>query len=247
MLQTFNKVFIFRKGQVALEWDGSFSTITSGSFEVGKTYTITSLGDNTQANWNTVAGTSGVTYAVGSTFTAATVGVSGTGTATSAFSKVASGTYTQPLQITSTVTTADGKMTVTAGSAHNLSTGNEVIVEDKAGSNLIVGERYIVTVVDSTTFTIFVQHANELNTPNVIFQQQVSVGLGFSHMPAPEFAVYHQRRLVMPFQFSVDASPNSYTSRGILDEVIASDILDSDTYDQIYAQYRFNAGEADLS
>ncbi len=248
MLQAFNKVFIFRKGQVALEWDGSFSTITSGSFEVGKTYTITSLGDNTQANWNTVAGTSGVTYAVGSTFTAATVGVSGTGTATSAFSKVASGTYTQPIQITSTVTTAAGKMTVDTGSdAHNLSTGNEVIVEDKAGSNLVDGERYIVTVVDSTTFTIFVQHANESNTPNVIFQQQVSVGLGFTHMPAPEFAVYHQRRLVMPFQFSVDASPNSYTSRGIIDEVIASDILDSDTYDQIYAQYRFNAGEADFT
>ncbi len=247
MLQAFNKVFIFRKGQVALEWDGSFSAITSGSFEVGKTYTITSLGGNTQANWNTVAGTSGLTYAVGNTFNAATVGVSGTGTATSAFSKVASGTYTQPVQITSTVTTAAGKMTVTAGSAHNLSTGNEVIVEDKAGSNLIVGERYIVTVVDSTTFTIFVQHANESNTPNVIFQQQVSVGLGFTHMPAPEFAVYHQRRLVMPFQFSVNASLNSYTSRGILDEVIASDILDSDTYDQIYAQYRFNAGEADFT
>jgi hypothetical protein len=247
MLQAFNKVFIFRKGQVALEWDGSFSTITSGSFEVGKTYSITSLGDNSQTEWNTAAGTSGVTYAVGSTFTAATVGASGTGTATSAFSKVASGTYTQPVQISSTVTTAAGKMTVTAGSAHNLSTGNEVIVEDKAGSNLVVGERYIVTVVDSTNFTIFVQHANETNTQNVIFQKQVSVGLGFTHMPAPEFAVYHQRRLVMPFQFSVNASVNSYTSRGIIDEVIASDILDSDTYDQIYAQYRFNAGEADFT
>ena len=247
MLQAFNKVFIFRKGQVALEWDGSFSTITSGSFEVGKTYTITSLGGNSQTEWNAAAGTSGVTYAVGSTFTAATVGASGTGTATSAFSKVASGTYTQPVQISSTVTTAAGKMTVDTGSAHNLSTGNEVIVEDKAGSNLVVGERYIVTVVDSTTFTIFVQHANETNTPNVIFQKQVSVGLGFTHMPAPEFAVYHQRRLVMPFQFSVNASANSYTSRGILDEVIASDILDSDTYDQIFAQYRFNAGEADFT
>ena len=240
MLQTFNKVFIFRKGQVALEWDGSFSTVTAGSFVVGRTYTITAVGNTDFQAIGASADTIGVT------FTATGVG-SGTGTATSAFSKVASGTYTQPVQITSTVTTASGKMTVTAGSAHNLSTGNEVIVEDKAGSNLIVGERYIVTVVDSTTFTIFVQHANESNTPNVIFQQQVSVGLGFTHMPAPEFAVYHQRRLVMPFQFSVDASVNSYTSRGILDEVIASDILDSDTYDQIYAQYRFNAGEADFT
>ncbi len=192
MLQAFNKVFIFRDGKTALEWNGSFS-------------------------------------------------------GTPAFTKVASGAYTQPVQISSTVTTADGKMTVTASSAHNLSTGKEVIVEAKAGSNLIDGERYIVTVVDSTNFTIFVQHANESNTPNVIFQQQVSVGLGFSHMPAPSYAVYHQRRLVMPFKFSVDASTDSFTARGILDEVIASDILDTDTYDQIYAQYRFNAGEADFN
>jgi len=191
MLQAFNKVFIFRDGETALEWNGSFS-------------------------------------------------------GTPAFTKVASGTYTQPVQISSTVTTADGKMTVTAGSAHNLSTGKEVIVEAKAGSNLIEGERYIVTVVNSTTFTIFVQHANESNTQNVIFQQQVSVGLGFSHMPAPPYAVYHQRRLVMPFKFSVTGT-DSFTSRGILDEVIASDILDTDTYDQIYAQYRFNAGEADFN
>jgi hypothetical protein len=132
MLQTFNKVFIFRKGQVALEWDGSFSTITSGSFEVGKTYTITSLGNNTQANWNTVADTSGVTYAVGSTFTAATVGVSGTGTATSAFSKVASGTYTQPVAI---VTPASGfsitnnVATVDLGAGtHGLSVGDTIIL-----------------------------------------------------------------------------------------------------------------------
>jgi len=192
MLQAFNKVFIFRDGATALEWNGSFS-------------------------------------------------------GTPAFTKVASGTYTQPVQISSTVTTAAGKMTVDTGSAHNLSTGNEVIVEDKAGSNLVDGERYVVTVVDSTNFTIFVQHANESNTPNVIFQRQVSVGLGFSHMPAPPYAVYHQRRLVMPFKFSVDASTDSFTSRGILDEVIASDILDTDTYDQIYAQYRFNAGEADFN
>ena len=65
-------------------------------------------------------------------------------------------------------------------------------------------------------------------------------------MPAPPFAVYHQRRLVMPFKFTVDSSADSFTSRGILDEVIASDILDTDTYDQIYAQYRFNAGTADF-
>ena len=336
MLQTFNKVFIFRKGQVALEWDGSFSTITSGSFELGKTYTITSLGNNTQANWNTVAGTSGVTYAVGSTFTAATVGVSGTGTATSAFSKVASGTYTQPVQISSSV--KDFSIINSVGSLHtsqSFSFGNEVTIIDNgptASCGLTVPSEFFVqkifssgstvavtgVAVSGTTITVTTgaAHGLSLNQPitfaaldaglngnnavlkvnsdtefevevattftasdvtgtvapaaginfiispdsikdpktpaevrasNPFFIKRVSVGLGFTHMPAPEFAVYHQRRLVMPFQFSVDASANTYTSRGILDEVIASDILDSDTYDQIFAQYRFNAGEADFT
>ncbi len=253
MLQAFNKVFIFRKGQVALEWDGSFSTITSGSFEVGKTYTITSLGDNTQANWNTVADTSGVTYAVGSTFTAATVGVSGTGTATSAFSKVASGTYTQPVVI---VTPASGfsitnnVATVDLGAGtHGLSQGDTITLLEQNNSGLTVGDAFVVsTVVDANEFKFFVNSPNVDAHTNTIpeFSKRVSVGLGFTHMPAPEFAVYHQRRLVMPFQFSVTGT-NSYTSRGIIDEVIASDILDSDTYDQIYAQYRFNAGEADFT
>jgi len=191
MIQAFNKVFIFRNGETALEWNGSFS----GS---------------------------------------------------PAFTKVPSGTFTQPVQLTSTITTSNGICTVDTSSAHNLTTGDTVHVESKAGSNLEVGESYVVTVVDSDTFTIFVQHPDETNTPNVIFQKTVSVGLGFSHMPAPPFAVYHQRRLVMPYRFTVDASSDSFTARGILDEVISSDILDSDTYDQIYAQYRFNAGTADF-
>jgi hypothetical protein len=65
-------------------------------------------------------------------------------------------------------------------------------------------------------------------------------------MPAPPFAIYHQRRLIMPYNFNVEAANDTFTGRGILDEVIASDILDSDTYDKIYAQYRFNAGTSDF-
>lgn len=246
MLQAFNKVFIFRKGQVALEWDGSFSTITTGSFEVGKTYTITSLGGNSQAEWNTAAGTSGLTYAVGSTFTADAVGAAGTGTATSAFSKVASGTYTQPTILDlSAFAITNGLATATV--SNTLSIGDKVILVTPGGSTLTKGNQFTVSEASPSAFKFFVDTADVTNQTDVEFTQKVSVGLGFTHMPAPEFAVYHQRRLVMPFQFSVNASKNSYTSRGILDEVIASDILDSDTYDQIFAQYRFNAGEADFT
>lgn len=54
--------------------------VTAGSFVVGTTYVITKLGTTTQAQWNTIAGTSGRTYGPGSVFEAATVGV-GTGQA----------------------------------------------------------------------------------------------------------------------------------------------------------------------
>ena len=58
------------------------STVTAGAFVVNDFYAIASLGNTTQAQWNTAAGTSGATYIVGSIFKAAAVGV-GTGTVVS--------------------------------------------------------------------------------------------------------------------------------------------------------------------
>jgi hypothetical protein len=50
--------------------------VPAGSFKVGQQYKITSLGTTTQSQWNTIAGTTGQTYVVGSLFTAATTGAS---------------------------------------------------------------------------------------------------------------------------------------------------------------------------
>ena len=50
--------------------------VSAGSFIVGQQYKITALGTTTQAQWNTIAGTTGQTYVVGSLFTAATTGAS---------------------------------------------------------------------------------------------------------------------------------------------------------------------------
>jgi hypothetical protein len=56
--------------------------VSAGSFQVGQQYKITSLGTTTQSQWNTIAGTTGQTYVVGSLFTAATNGAgSGNGAA----------------------------------------------------------------------------------------------------------------------------------------------------------------------
>jgi len=191
MLQAFNKVFIFREGKTALEWNGSFS-------------------------------------------------------GTPAFTKVASGTYTQPVNLAATgFTITNGLATVTV--SNSLSAGDTVNLITAGGSTLTKGTAFTVSEASSSEFKFFVNTDDVSNQTDVHFIKKVSVGLGFSHMPAPPYAVYHQRRLVMPFKFSVDASSDSFTARGILDEVIASDILDTDTYDQIYAQYRFNAGEADFN
>lgn len=196
MIQAFNKVFIFRNGATALEWDGVL-------------------------------------------------------TGTPAFTKVASGTYTQPVTVSpSNLDIFNGKATATLTTAElaEFKVGQTIIIESVGNSSLVVGDEYVIAEIDTPndTLSFFAQHADESNRNGVVFERPVSVGLGFSHMPAPPFAVYHQRRLVMPFQFTVDSSADSFTSRGILDEVIASDILDTDTYDQIYAQYRFNAGTSDF-
>lgn len=54
----------------------SYNSVITGAFVIGDTYQILTLGTTTQAQWNTIAGTSGATYAVGSIFTAATTGAS---------------------------------------------------------------------------------------------------------------------------------------------------------------------------
>ena len=195
MLQAFNKVFIFRDGQTALEWDGSFG-------------------------------------------------------GTPAFTKVSSGTYTQPIPLSLTdIDYASGIATATASTAAvaTLLVGDTLTFTDAGSSTYTVGDTIVVKSIPSTTTFTFITDKSDTTNKNGTVQKRVSVGLGFSHMPAPPYAAYHQRRLVMPFKFSVDASTDSFTARGILDEVIASDILDTDTYDQIYAQYRFNAGEADFN
>ena len=71
---------------------GTLPTVAGGSFVTSTVYSICSLGTTTQAQWNTAAGTSGLTYVVGSVFTAAAAGA-GTGTVNAITRPVASDTY----------------------------------------------------------------------------------------------------------------------------------------------------------
>ena len=280
MLQAFNKLFIFRDGQTALENDNFFSpiAITAAStlaasnavtvntsadhgLVIGDAVTISGLtnfavGEDPNGTWvvNTVPDSTSFTYDLPAAFqAAATYTVSALSLISPGFKLVASGEYSQPKQLSpSKVHITDGKATAEFDNLADMNgtkEGDVIEIEDAGGSTFTVGTDYVISSRDETAFKLefYVQEPNASNVTGVIFQQLVSQGLGFSHMPAPEYAAYHQRRLVMPFKYSVDDAVDTFTYRKILDEVIISDILDSDTYDQIYGQYRFNAGTADFN
>lgn len=199
MIQAFNKVFIFRKGEVALEVDLATNNITSSP----------------------------------------------------AMSLVSSGAYSQPQLIispSSGFSITNNVATVDLGSGtHGLEVGNTITLVEANNSGLTVGDNFIVSeVVDANEFKFFVNSPNVSthNNTKPEFSKRVSEGLGFIHMPTPEFGVLHQRRLIVPYQFDPE---DSNASRKIFDEVIASDILDSDTYDGIFGSFRFNAGASDFT
>jgi len=71
------------------------ATVYAGSFIVGNVYTITYIGDTTQSNWNTIAGTTGVVYTINSVFTCAATGTyigSQTGSAVRVYKITGTGT-----------------------------------------------------------------------------------------------------------------------------------------------------------
>lgn len=282
MLQAFNRLFIFRDGQTALENDKFFSPIAIASastpaasnvvtvntsadhgLAIGDAITIAGLtgfptGEDPNGGWviNTVPSSTSFTYDLPVAFqAAATYTVDATSTISPGFKLVASGEYEQPKQLSPTkVLIENGKATAdfpSLAAMNGTEVGDVIEIENAGGSTFTVGTDYVISSVDKTLFELefYVQEPDNIpgGASGVIFQRHVSIGLGFTHMPAPEYAAYHQRRLVMPFKYSVDDAEDSFTYRAILDEVIVSDILDSNTYDQVYAQYRFNAGTADFN
>jgi hypothetical protein len=163
---------------------------------------------------------------------------------TPAFTVVANGTYTQPVYFDAAgnTTITDGVVTVTATS-HGLSVGDKVYVIDRGASELEEGDvAYTVSEVPGLNSFKFYAQVRDMAANLVVISKKVSSGRGFVHMPSPEFGVYHQRRLWVPYTHN---SGNPGTSRNRTDEIIASDILDYNTFDQLQNQYRITAGVAD--
>jgi hypothetical protein len=273
ILQVFNKVIIFRAGQISLENNKFFSPITISSASIStSTVTINTFANHGLETGDSVdiSGLSGTTDPNGqyvitktddNTFTY-TITASGTEDYTLSDAKVsptfllvANGDYSQPKQLTADrVDIADGEGTATfadLAAMNGVQVGDTLVIESTGSpSTFTVGTEVVVATRNDTTFkiTFFIQLADASNVTGVIFQQHISSGLGFTHSPAPNFGAYHNKRLVVPYNYEVSGTSGSsqITDRNIKDEVLISDILDSDTFDQIFAQFRFNAGSADF-
>lgn len=163
------------------------------------------------------------------------------------FTLVNNGTYTQPLVYDTTGNTAivNGVVTVTEA-GHAILAGDLVMVSDAGNTDLNPLTEYRVYAKTSGNFS-FKADSKDISGATISVGKRQSIGLGFTHMPAPPWATYHQRRLWMPFNYSMTGTPGSptITSRNVSDELIASDILDQNTYDQIKNQFKMASGSSD--
>jgi len=266
LLQAFNKVYIFRGDQTSFKSTPVITSkvITSAS-RSGTTITINSTAHGRVVddfvtldglgNWTTDP--NGVYKVVTASTDSFTVTSSDSGSETfivsgataqyfNDFELVGSGAYTLPSYITDTAIEAtDGVVTVNEN-GHGLDQGDELsIVKADAPVSIFAGETVRVSAVPSVSIFKF-----NLEVENVSLGQAVDLTLSkpqaisyFIRQPATPFAVLNQRRLWMPYFYTSDGTP---TKRSNNDEIIASSILDGETFDVIGNQFNITGGSADF-
>jgi hypothetical protein len=115
---------------------------TAGSFVLTNVYSIVTLGTTTNTEWNTIAGTSAITYSVGSTFTCANIGTGlGNGTAYA----YSSGSFDQELNY----------LTLGSGTTSTLELNYPIVFSSPTLGGIIAGQTYyVVEIINSTDFVI---------------------------------------------------------------------------------------------
>jgi hypothetical protein len=267
LLQAFNKVFIFRGNKTSFESTPALTTKSiSSASRSGSTITVNCTAHGRLINeFVTLSGLGGyaddpnTVYQVASVpsvdqFTVTST-ISGSVTYNTSgataqyfndFTLVQSGNYTVPSYIIDTaIEASDGQVTVTENS-HGLNQGDDLEII-KADSPLNLFEKQSVKVAEVTDANIF---KFNLDIENVSLGQNVNCVLSkpqaisyFVHQPATPFAVLNQRRLWMPYFFDSAASPQKRSNN---DEIISSDILDSDTFDAVGGALKITGGSSDF-
>ena len=115
----------------------------------------------------------------------------------------------------------------------------------------VVGRRFEVVAATTTQIQFYAPVGNFSpgGSNQIEFGGNFSIGGGFIHPPGAPWGVYFQRRMWLPYWYEPNgtfSSPN-YIDRKVRDQIVASDILDPATYDQIASQFRITAGIADYT
>jgi hypothetical protein len=272
MMQVFDKVIIFRGGQSALQWDGvstQFYKVPGGPYQAGRDYnnnnnatfsngtaTVTIDPPDLQQSSGIAVGGGGATIVLPHFFddgfkpseldnyyNGATLVISAT---TYTVSDYVGATRTLTL---STGTFTNGtNYTFTALKDNPFSVGQSLRLTQTSAVFKVLNVGDILNVSELPTYNTWRFFTSEPNgTHTIHYSQQESIGLGFSYMPGPPWATYFQRRLWVPYLYENGGTltVSTYTNRGIADEIIASDILDSNTYDRVLNQFRISGGTAD--
>jgi hypothetical protein len=160
------------------------------------------------------------------------------------FAKVANGAYTTNQYLTDTsAVSSDGVVTMDVAN-HGLSVGDSLVIQDgQSPFDLYIGREVRVTTVPTVNQFTFNLPVEDNTSHSVTLTRPLAIGKGFIHQPAAPFGEFHQRRLWVPYQYTSATAP---TDRGIRDELVASDILDSDTIDEIGNQFRISSGKSDF-
>jgi len=274
MMQVFDKVIIFRGGQSALQWDGvstQFYKVPGGPYQAGRDYnnnnnatfsngvaTVTIDTPDLQQSSGIAVGGGGATIVLPHFFddgfkpselndyyNGATLIISGTTYTVSDY--VGS---TRTLTLSTGTFTSGTNYTFTALKDNPFSVGQSLRLTQTSSVFKVLNVGDILNVSALPTYNTWRFFTSEPNgTHTIHYSQQESIGLGFSYMPGPPWATYFQRRLWVPYLYDTGGTltVSTYTSRGITDEILASDILDSNTYDRVLNQFRISGGTADYT
>jgi hypothetical protein len=164
------------------------------------------------------------------------------------------GVFTQPQVFEVTggdVDVVSGLATFTVVGNTTIAAGDMVRIygTDNADFEAFIGREFKSTAASATAISFYIPVADlaTINTDVISIGKQVSIGAGFSFLPAPPWGVYHQRRLIVPYRYTQtgNTAAPTYTARNVEDELVMSDILDPHTYDTALNQFRITAGIAD--
>ena len=161
------------------------------------------------------------------------------------FERVDSGAYTAPAYLTDASTASVSGVVTMDVTSHGLEVGDRLTIHTSQSTiyDNFIGSEVVVTSVPTVNQFTFNLGVKDDSNHSLTVSKPLAIGKGYIHQPGAPFGEFHQRRLWLPYQYTSASPP---VDRGIRDELVASDIFDSDTFDQIGNQFRASSGKSDF-